>query len=132
MTAEVYRAAGALMQEHGLLQGVADEGGYWPAFDSNEEALEMLVRAIEAAGYRPGEQVGISLDIAASEFGRGGRYRLALEQRELDSLEMVEHADGLVPALPHRLDRGSARGGRPGRHAPVHRRARRPHPDHRR
>ena len=52
------------------LQGVADEGGLWPAFDSNEEALEMLVRAIEAAGYRPGEEVGISLDIAASEFGR--------------------------------------------------------------
>jgi enolase len=90
MTAEVYRAGGELMQERGLLQGVADEGGWWPAFSSNEEALEMLVRAIERAGYRPGEEVGISLDIAASEFGRGGRYRLALEERELDSLEMAE------------------------------------------
>ncbi|MCC7548539.1 MAG: phosphopyruvate hydratase [Burkholderiales bacterium] len=89
MTAEVYRAAGALMSEHGLLQGVADEGGFWPAFSSNEEALEMLVRAIERAGYRPGEQIGISLDIAASEFGRQGRYRLALEERELDSVEMA-------------------------------------------
>jgi enolase len=90
MTAEVYRAGGELMQEAGLLQGVADEGGYWPAFASNEDALEMLVRAIERAGYRPGEDVGISLDIAASEFGRGGRYRLGLEARELDSLEMAE------------------------------------------
>ena len=45
----------------------------------------MLVRAIERAGYLPGEEVGISLDIAASEFGRGGRYRLALDERELDS-----------------------------------------------
>jgi enolase len=90
MTAEVYRAGGELMQESGLLQGVADEGGYWPVFSSNEEALEMLVRAIERAGYRPGEEVGISLDIAASEFGRGGRYRLALEERELDSLQMAE------------------------------------------
>lgn len=89
MTAEVYRAAGSLMAERGLLQGVADEGGFWPAFSSNEEALEMLVRAIERAGYRPGEQVGISLDIAASEFGKHGSYRLALEARELDSVEMA-------------------------------------------
>ena len=89
MTAEVYRAAGALMAERGLLLGVADEGGFWPAFSSNEEALEMLVRAIERAGYRPGEDMGISLDIAASEFGKNGQYRLALEERELDSVEMA-------------------------------------------
>lgn len=89
MTAEVYRAAGLLMQEEGKLAGVADEGGFWPAFDSNEDALEMLVRAIEAAGYRPGEEVSISLDIAASELGRGGRYRLALDERELDSVDMA-------------------------------------------
>ena len=88
-TAEVYRAAGQLMQEQGKLAGVADEGGFWPAFDSNEEALEMLVRAIEAAGFRPGEDMGISLDVAASEFGSAGRYRLALEDRELDSVEMA-------------------------------------------
>ncbi len=90
MTAEVYRAGGELMKQRGLLVGVADEGGWWPAFSSNEEALEMLVRAIEHAGYAPGEDIGISLDIAASELGRGGRYRLALEERELESLEMVD------------------------------------------
>jgi enolase len=90
MTAEVYRCAGDLMRERGLLQGVADEGGYWPAFADNEEALGMMVRAIERAGYRPGEQVAISLDIAASEFGRDGRYRLALDGRELDSQAMCE------------------------------------------
>ena len=84
-SAEVYLAAGRLMADRGLLQGVADEGGYWPAFASNEEALDMLLRAIELAGYVPGEQVAISLDIAASEFGRDGRYRLGLEARELDS-----------------------------------------------
>mgnify|MGYP002624703408 CR=1 FL=1 len=82
-TAEVYRAAGELMREAGRLQGVADEGGYWPAFESNEDALTMLTRAIERAGYTPGQDVGISLDIAASEFGREGRYRLGLEGREL-------------------------------------------------
>ena len=84
MTAEVYRAAGELMRDAGQLLGVADEGGWWPAFDSNEAALTMLVRAIERAGYRPGAEVAISLDIAASEFGRDGRYRLGLERRELD------------------------------------------------
>ena len=85
MTAEVYAAAGQLMQQRGRLQGVADEGGWWPAFDSNEEALETLVRAIEAAGYVPGAEVAISLDIAASEFGKAGRYRLGLEAAEMDS-----------------------------------------------
>jgi enolase len=92
MTAEVYRCAGNLMQARGLLQGVADEGGWWPAFDSNEAALEMLLRSIESAGYTPGEQVAISLDIAASEFGHGGRYRFGLEQRDFDS-------DGLAEVL---------------------------------
>jgi enolase len=89
-TAEIYRSAGNLMADSGLLQGVADEGGFWPAFRTNEEALDMLLRAIERAGYRPGEQVSISLDIAASEFGKGGRYRLGLENRELVSGAMIE------------------------------------------
>ena len=89
MTAEVYRTAGRLMSDAGRLQGVADEGGFWPAFDSNEEALSMLTRAIEQAGFRPGEDVAISLDIAASEFGRDGRYTLGLERRDLDRDGMI-------------------------------------------
>lgn len=88
MVAEVYRHAGRLMAQAGRLSGVADEGGWWPDFDSNEQALEMLQRAIEAAGYGP-EQVAISLDIAASEFGAGGRYRLGLERRELSRDEWL-------------------------------------------
>ena len=88
--AEVYRAAGELMAEAGGLAGVADEGGWWPNFASNEDALEMLVRAIEKAGYRPGADMAIALDVAASEFGKGGRYRLALEDREIDSDGLIE------------------------------------------
>lgn len=84
-TAEVYRHAGLIMEEAGRLQGVADEGGFWPAFDSNEEALESLVRAIERAGLTPGQDVAISLDIASSEFGKGRRYTLARDSRKLDS-----------------------------------------------
>jgi enolase len=99
-TAEVYRAAGQLLQERGLLQGVADEGGYWPAFESNEEALDMLVRAIERAGYTPGAEVSISLDVAASEFGRGGLYRLARDGRELDTHGMVSLLEGWLRRYP--------------------------------
>src|SRR5712672_743607 len=84
-TAEIYRAAGAMMSETGRLQGVADEGGFWPAFDSNEAALDALVGAIERAGFTPGDEVSISLDIASSEFYRDGAYRLALKGLVLDS-----------------------------------------------
>ncbi len=97
-TANVYNAARRILRDTGKLFGVADEGGFWPAFDANEEALDMLVRAIEKAGYVPGEEVHIALDIAASDFGKGGRYRLGLENRELDS-------DGLGEMLLGWLDR---------------------------
>ena len=89
-TSEVYRHAGLLMSQRGSLFGVADEGGWWPDFSSNEQALEMLVLAIERAGFVPGDQVAIALDIAASEFGQQGQYRLGLESRELDSDGMIE------------------------------------------
>ena len=97
-TAEVYRHAGLLMQERGPPHGVADEGGWWPDFETNEQALETLVAAIERAGFVPGAQVGVALDIAASEFGRGGRYTLGLESRELDS-------DGLIELLLRWIDK---------------------------
>lgn len=90
MVAEVYRAAGAMLAERGLLCGVADEGGYWPAFGSNEEGLQLAVEAIERAGYEPGGQMALSIDVAASEFGRDGRYRLARDGRYLDRDGMIE------------------------------------------
>jgi enolase len=99
-TAEVYRTAGKLMAEAGSLAGVADEGGWWPAFSTNEQALDTLVRAIERAGFRAGDQVGIALDIAASEFGRDGRYKLALEDRELDSAGMIALLSGWIARYP--------------------------------
>jgi enolase len=100
MTAEVYRAAGAGMARRGALAGVADEGGWWPNFARNEEALDALVEAIEQAGYTPGRDVAIALDIAASEFGAGGRYRLALENQELDSDAMCERLVRWVERYP--------------------------------
>jgi enolase len=99
-TAEVYRHAGLLMAQRGALFGVADEGGWWPDFSSNEQALEMLVLAIERAGFIPGDQVAIALDIAASEFGQQGQYRLGLESRALDSDGMIEMLLGWIDKYP--------------------------------
>src|SRR6059058_5279379 len=99
-TAEVYRAAGGLMAERGLLQGVADEGGFWPAFDSNEAALDALMRAVERAGFTPGQEIAISLDIAASEFHQNGLYRLARDGRTLDSDGMAEMLIGWLDRYP--------------------------------
>jgi enolase len=99
MAAEVYRAAGELLAAKGSRCGVADEGGWWPDFDSNEESLAMLMRAIERAGYGNGE-VAISLDIAASEFGSRGSYKLALEKRELRTAEWLDVLLGWVKRYP--------------------------------
>ena len=99
-TAEVYRHAGLLMAQRGSLFGVADEGGWWPDFSSNEQALEMLVLAIERAGFIPGDQVAIALDIAASEFGQQGQYRLGLESRALDSDGLIEMLLGWIEKYP--------------------------------
>lgn len=97
VTSEVYFAAGDIMKQKGRVAGVADEGGWWPIFDSNEEALETLTLAIEKAGEKPGDRVVISLNVAASEFCTDSRYRLALEDRDMD-------ADGLIDLLGNWID----------------------------
>ena len=99
-TAEVYRAAGARMAQAGRLQGVADEGGYWPAFDTNEEALEFLVRAIEDAGRTPGDDLAIALDVAASEFHDSGRYELGRDGRAVDADALIELLLGWIDRYP--------------------------------
>jgi enolase len=90
MTFNVYHRAGELMKSRSRLAGLADEGGYWPVFDSNEQALEFLLEAIETAGYRAGQDIAISLDIAASELFRDGRYHLGLESRALSAVDFSE------------------------------------------
>ena len=100
VTNEVYFAVGDIMASRGNLAGVADEGGWWPVFRSNEEALETLVSAIEKAGERPGDRVVISLDIAASEFGENGVYTLALEDREMDSGALIDMLGCWLDAYP--------------------------------
>jgi enolase len=87
-TAEVYRAAGARLAKRGALRGVADEGGYWPAFRTNEEALAELTGAISDAGFEPGADIGIALDVAATQLWRDNRYHLALEKKTLTAAQL--------------------------------------------
>jgi enolase len=87
-TSEVYAAAGARLTKRGALQGVADEGGYWPSFKSNEEGLAELVGAIADARLEPGVDVCIALDIAATQLYRAGQYYFPLEKRNLSAEQL--------------------------------------------
>ncbi len=100
ITDAVYRAAGRLMAAKGAIAGVADEGGWWPNFSSNEDALDTLTKSIEAAGFRPGEDVFISLDIAANELGDASGYRLALDNNRLSGDEMADLVVGWAKRYP--------------------------------
>jgi len=88
--AEVYQELKATLKQRGLSSAVGDEGGFAPSLDSNEAPLELLMTAIEAAGYSPGDDVAICLDPAASEFFHDGRYELTCDSRSLSSGEMIE------------------------------------------
>jgi len=100
ITADVFRAAGRLMADTGRLAGAADEGGWWPMFSSNEDALDALVQSIERSGHRPGEDVFISLDVAANELHADGRYRLGLDDADFSSAQMVERVADWVRRYP--------------------------------
>ncbi len=96
---EIYHGLRRLLSDHGLATGVGDEGGFAPNLASSEEALGLLVQAIERAGYHPGEQVWLAMDAAASEFSQGpGRYRL--EGRDLDAGALVGVWEGLAARFP--------------------------------
>jgi enolase len=98
--AEVFHALKRTLHERGLATAVGDEGGFAPDLGSNEEALEMLVAGIEAAGYRPGEDVAIALDPAASELYGDGAYVLEHEHRTLSAAELADYWADLVARYP--------------------------------
>ena len=101
MGVEVFHALKELLKSKKLSTGVGDEGGFAPALPSNTAALDLLMDAIEAAGYRPGEDISLALDIAASEFAEeGGRYRLGRENVVLNSEELVTRYESLVERYP--------------------------------
>jgi enolase len=100
MGVEVYQRLKITLKQRGLSGGVGDEGGFAPQLHSNEAPLELLVTAIEAAGYRPGDDIAICLDPAASEFFHEGRYELACDGRSLSSEDMIGLWAGICDRYP--------------------------------
>ncbi len=101
---ETYHALRAVLAERGLATAVGDEGGFAPDLPANEDAVKLLVEAIELAGRVPGEEVALAMDPATSELWDDGSYVLAGEGRTLSSAEMVDYWVDLVGAVPHRVD----------------------------
>ncbi len=97
---EVYHALKAVLKKRGYATGVGDEGGFAPSLKTNEEAIELILEAIGKAGYRPGEQIALALDPAASEFYEDGRYVLKKEGRALTGAEMVDFYAAWVEKYP--------------------------------
>ena len=87
--AEVFHTLGKMLKKRGFQTTVGDEGGYAPALKRNEEPLELMIEAIETAGYKPGEQISLAMDPASSEFFEDGLYNLATENKKLTSKQMV-------------------------------------------
>jgi enolase len=99
-SAETYHALKGLLNERGLSTGVGDEGGFAPDLPSSEDALKLLVEAIELAGYKPGEEIALALDAAATEFYADGAYRLRGEGRTLTPDDMVGYLATLCDRYP--------------------------------
>ncbi len=100
MGAEIYHTLHGVLKKRGLATGVGDEGGFAPNLASNTEALELIVEAIQEAGYMPGRDVVLGIDTAATELFEGGKYRLEGEGRTLTSEEMVDFYADLVERFP--------------------------------
>ena len=100
MNTEIYHNLKAVLKERGLSTAIGDEGGFAPNLSSNEEAIEVIVAAIEKAGYKPGEEVAIALDIAASEIDKNGKYNLAGEGVVKTSAQMVDYYAALCEKYP--------------------------------
>jgi enolase len=87
---EIYQTLKGVLKSKGYSTGVGDEGGFAPALKSNAEAIELILQAVEKAGYKPGKQIGISLDPASSSIYEKGFYHLRTENRKVTSAQMVE------------------------------------------
>ncbi len=100
MGAETFHALKKTLKSKGLSTGVGDEGGFAPDLASNEEAIVQVMAAIQAAGYRPGKDIGIALDAAASEFYSQGKYVLRSEKKKLSAKQMIDYYEALVDKYP--------------------------------
>lgn len=100
MGAETFHSLKKILKDKGLNTGVGDEGGFAPDLSSNEEAIKNIILAIEAAGYKPGDDIGIGLDAAASEFYKKGKYNLSSEGKLLSAKQMIDYYENLIHKYP--------------------------------
>jgi enolase len=97
---EVFHSLKGLLRQRGLSTAVGDEGGFAPDLPSNEAAIEVILAAIERAGFKAGQDIALGLDVASSEFCRNGVYELASENRRFDPSQFVDHLARWVDAYP--------------------------------
>jgi enolase len=100
MGAETFHQLKAILKSRKLSTAVGDEGGFAPDLESNETAIQLIMTAIEAAGYKPGKDIGIGLDAAASEFYRNGKYILKSENKKLTAAKMTDYYEELINRYP--------------------------------
>jgi len=100
MGAETFHSLKKILKNKGLSTAVGDEGGFAPDFESHEEAIKFIIRAIESAGYKPGSDIGIALDSAASEFYKKGEYVLKSENKKLSAEKLIDYYQNLVENYP--------------------------------
>lgn len=100
MGAEVFHSLKKVLKDKGLSTSVGDEGGFAPDLKSNEDAIKFIINAIESAGYKPGKDVGLALDSAASEFYKKGKYILKSENKELKPEGMIDYYENLIDKYP--------------------------------
>ena len=100
MGAETFHTLKKILKEKGLNTAVGDEGGFAPNLKSNEDAIKFIISAIKSAGYKPGKDIGIALDAAASEFYKNGKYILSSEKKEMTSSQMIDYYDDLIEKYP--------------------------------
>jgi len=100
MGAEVFHSLKKVLKDKGLNTSVGDEGGFAPDLKSNEDAIKFIINAIESAGYKPGKDVGLALDSAASEFYKKGKYILKSENKKLKPEDMIDYYENLIDKYP--------------------------------
>ena len=100
MNVEIYHALKGILKDKGLSTGLGDEGGFAPNLESNAEALDVIMEAIEKAGYKAGKDIVLAMDVAASEFYKDGKYHMLAEGAPKTSAQMVNYLAGLVEKYP--------------------------------
>jgi len=100
MGAETFHSLKKILKKKGLVIAVGDEGGFAPDLKSNEEAIKLIISAIKSAGYKPGKDIGLAMDAAASEFYKKNKYVLASENKKLSSEEMIDYYEALIDKYP--------------------------------